>query len=276
MEVNVKRQIIHIDKEKCDGCGLCVPDCPEGAIQIIDGKARLVSDLFCDGLGACIGNCPRGAISTHVREAEAYNEARVMENIIPQGENTIRAHLKHLSDHGLTAHVEEAIRILEAQGIPVPEFRQARAGCPAGGCPGLAQQDIAPQESIQSPQAGRSELRHWPVQLHLINPGDPSFDDADLLICADCVPFAHADFHSRFVKNKRVVMLCPKLDSGIAAYVEKLATIFSNRRIRSITIARMEVPCCGGVEVIVRNALQRAGQSAMVRVEVVSIQGDMR
>ncbi|MBN2345746.1 MAG: 4Fe-4S binding protein [Candidatus Aminicenantes bacterium] len=275
----MQRQIIHIDQEKCDGCGICVPDCPEGAIQVIDGKARLISDIFCDGLGACIGNCPRGAITTEVREAEPYDEARVMENIIPQGENTIRAHLRHLNDHGLTEHVKEAVDILESRKIPVPEFRRRReAACPGGGCPGANAVilDAVPHDPPVSRGNTPSRLNHWPVQLHLINPVDPGFENADLLICADCVPFAYADFHERFVKDRRLVVFCPKLDSGIDDYIEKLATIFAKRHIRSVTIARMEVPCCGGIESIVARALEKAGNSAMVRIKVISLRGEIR
>jgi len=178
----MQRQIIHIDQEKCDGCGICVPDCPEGAIRVIDGKARLISDIFCDGLGACIGNCPRGAITTEVREAEPYDEARVMENIIPQGENTIRAHLQHLNDHGLTEHVKKAVDILEARKIPVPEFRRRReAACPGGGYPGAkaVTLDTVPHDAPVAQGTMPSRLNHWPVQLHLINPDDPGFENAD-------------------------------------------------------------------------------------------------
>lgn len=273
----MKRQIIHIDKEKCDGCGLCVPDCPEGAIQIIDGKARLVSDIFCDGLGACIGNCPRGAISTEVREAEPYSEAKVMENIIPQGENTIRAHLKHLSDHGLREHVDEAEKILKERGIPIPEYREKTGACPPGGCPGSrpAALETVADDAPTHRGSPRSRLNHWPVQLHLVNPDDPGFENADLLICADCVPFAFADFHERFVKGRRLVVFCPKLDRDIDAYIDKLAAIFARRNIRSTTILRMEVPCCGGTETIVAKALEKAGKSAMVQVKVVSLRGEI-
>lgn len=274
----MKRQIIKIDAEKCDGCGECVPDCPEGAIQMIDGKARLISDMFCDGLGACIGNCPTGAITTEEREAEPYDEAKVMENIIPAGANTIKAHLKHLNDHGLDKYVNQAVQILISKGIDIPDFREAPSACASGGCPGSAAQSIDRDSSGGAGSYGtlQSELKHWPVQLHLINPNDPSFDNADLLVCADCVPFAFANFHEKFVKGKRLVMLCPKLDQGIERYISKLAAIFKEKNIKSVTVVRMEVPCCGGIEVIVQKALEIAGVSKMVRLTVVGIDGKMQ
>ena len=136
----MKRQIIEIDEKKCTGCGLCIPGCPEGALQIIDGKARLISDLFCDGLGACLGECPEGAITTVEREAEPYSEELVMENIIKAGSNTIKAHLKHLKDHGETEYFEQAVAILLKKGLPIPKVEED--ACPSGGCPGTASQKI--------------------------------------------------------------------------------------------------------------------------------------
>lgn len=272
----MKRQIIEINEEKCNGCGLCIPGCPEGALQIIDGKARLVSDLFCDGLGACLGECPEGAIKTIEREAEAYDEKKVMEeNIIPKGANTIKAHLKHLKDHGETELFEQAIAILLKQGLPIPKIDEDV--CPSGGCPGTAAHEIkrekTPGEKFQAEM--KSELRQWPVQLHLINPNAPYLENADLLIAADCVPFAYANFHQRFVKGKIVINLCPKLDKDIDRYVKKLAEIFKNKNINSVTIVRMEVPCCGGTEWIIQKAMEKAGKLVMPRVNVVSINGEI-
>ncbi|MBU4486721.1 MAG: 4Fe-4S binding protein [Candidatus Delongbacteria bacterium] len=274
----MKRQIIKIDEDKCNGCGNCIPDCPEGALQLIDGKARLISDLFCDGLGACIGNCPEGAISTEEREADAYDEAKVMENIVKAGKNTIKAHFKHLNDHGLDKYVNQAIQILTAKGIDIPEFREESCSCSSGGCPGSAPKTIHhDNKSAPATQSsGISQLRHWPVQLHLINQNDPSFDNADILICADCVPFAYADFHEKFLKGKRLVMLCPKLDQGIERYIAKLINIFQNKNIKSVSIVRMEVPCCGGIEIIVQKALEAAGVSKMIKLNVITIDGDIQ
>ncbi len=255
----MKRQIIKIDEDKCNGCGECVTGCHEGALQMIDGKARMVSEIFCDGLGACIGSCPVGAITIEEREAELYDEAKVMETLIPKGANTIKAHLKHLFEHGEHGYVKQAVMILKMRGIPVPDFASG-GSCASGGCPGSLV----------------SQLRHWPVQLHLVNPNDSSFDNADLLVCADCVPYAFANFHEKFVKGKRLVILCPKLDQGTDRYIEKLAMIFQNKNIKSVTIARMEVPCCGGVEVIVQKALEKAGVSKMVSLKVIGINGEVQ
>ncbi|MBU0710699.1 4Fe-4S binding protein [bacterium] len=272
----MKRQIIKIDDEKCNGCGLCVPNCPEGALQIIDGKARLISDLFCDGLGACIGNCPENAITTEERDAEPYNEARVIENIIAAGPNTIKAHLKHLLEHGEFGFYQKAKDILTEKGIPVPEIKETNYAC-ASGCPGSATQTIPSTAEVSTPVPSnlQSHLRQWPIQLQLINPNAAYFDDADLLIAADCVPFAYANFHERFVKGKIVITFCPKLDQTIDQYIQKLAAIIQNHQINSITIARMEVPCCCGTEIIVQRTIEMAGKAMMVKVNVISIKGEI-
>jgi Pyruvate/2-oxoacid:ferredoxin oxidoreductase delta subunit len=269
----MKRQIIEIDEEKCTGCGLCVPGCPEGALQIIDGKARLISDLFCDGLGACLGECPEGAIQTIEREAEPYSEELVMENIIKAGANTIKAHLKHLKDHGEKDYLEQATAILLKKGIPVPKLEEEC--CPSDSCPGAAAREIK-KEATQSHTPNEnigSELRQWPTQLHLMNPQAAYLDNAELLISADCVPFAFASFHQRFLKGKILVNLCPKLDKDIDKYVDKLAEIFRNKNIKSVNIVRMEVPCCGGIEWIVQKAMEKAGKLIMPKINIVSIDG---
>ncbi|HPM03160.1 MAG TPA: 4Fe-4S binding protein [Candidatus Cloacimonadota bacterium] len=271
----MKRQIIEIDEKKCTGCGVCVPGCPEGALQIIDGKARLVSDLFCDGLGACLGECPEGAITTIEREAEPYDESKVMENIIKAGANTIKAHLKHLRDHDQTEYFDQAVAILMMRGIPVPALESS--ACPSGGCPSAQTKVIDRKPALEANEnvSIQSQLKTWPVQLHLINPNAPYFDNANVLICADCVPFAYANFHNKFVKNHVVITLCPKLDSNIDSYIEKLADIFKNKNIKSLTVARMEVPCCGGTEMIVQKALEKAQKFMMAKVTVVSISGEI-
>ena len=272
----MKRQIIKINEEKCTGCGLCIPNCPEGALQIIDGKARLISDLFCDGLGTCIGNCPENAIATEEREAEPYNEAKVMENIILAGPNTIKAHIKHLLKHGEFGLYQEAKDILAEKGLPIPEIKETDQAC-VGGCPGSAAQTISspPKESIPVSSNFYSHLQQWPVQLQLINPNAAYFDNADLLIAADCVPFAYANFHERYIKGKIVITFCPKLDQTIDQYIQKLALILQNHHIGLINIVRMEVPCCGGTEIIVRRALEQVGKTMMVKVTVISIKGDI-
>ena len=265
----MKRKIIEIDREKCNGCGLCIPNCPEGALQVIDGKVRLVSDLFCDGLGACIGNCPRGAIRTVEREAEPYDERRVMANVAPQGANTIAAHLKHLKSHGEFKLYEQAVAWLNEHDIPVPE---EKLPC---GCPGTLARKLSPR-SGEAAGGGASALRQWPVQLKLVNPDAEYFDGADLLVSADCVAYAHGAFHRDLLNGRILLIFCPKLDSDIDRYVEKLAEIFRRHDIKSVTVARMEVPCCGGTVAIVREALARAGRELPVQVVVVGADGGAR
>jgi len=303
----MKRKIISISEEKCTGCGQCIPDCPEGALQVIDGKARLVSDLFCDGLGACIGTCPEGAISVIEREAVPYDEKTVMANIVKQGTPVIKAHLEHLAGHGQTDLYNLAIEYLIETGIPIPEHTpperrkpsghpcagqpaagrmgegvclpEPHAGHPYAGCPGSAARSI-PREGdrggmLHQPATDQtsSELRQWPVQLNLLNAAAPYFDNADLLVSADCVPFAYPGFHAELLKGKILIIFCPKLDADIDGYIEKLAEIFTRHTIQSITVARMEVPCCGGVRYVVEKALEKAGKKIPVEEKTISIQG---
>jgi ferredoxin len=272
----MKRQIITIEESKCTGCGNCITGCPEGALQIIDSKARLVSDLFCDGLGACIGTCPEGAITIESREAEPYDERKVMENIVKQGVNTVKAHLKHLDEHGENLFLSQAIAFLQEKGIAVPDY-SCKEGDVACGCAGGSAKSFSkPEVPKTQSTAGtvETELRQWPVQLHLINPNADYFDDADLLISADCVPYSYGDYHRRFLKGKIVITLCPKLDKDIDRYIDKLAQIFTLHNIKSLSIVRMEVPCCGGTELIVQKALEQANKTQMVKLTVVSLQGE--
>ncbi|WP_321508079.1 4Fe-4S binding protein [uncultured Methanoregula sp.] len=302
----MKRKIISIDETKCNGCGQCIPDCPEGALQIIDGKARLVSDLFCDGLGACIGTCPEGAISVIERDAVPYDEYAVMETIIKQGTPVIRAHLEHLAGHGQSAFYNQAIEFLIERSIPVPDHmppeqkvrsvascntqagRMGEGVCHAGpheprpfaACPGSAARSI-PRErgmGLRQPSGDMttSELRQWPIQLALLNPQAPYFDNADLLISADCVPFSYANFHAEFLKGRILIMFCPKLDPDIEGYIDKLTTIFSSHTIRSITLLHMEVPCCSGVRYVVDKALAKAGITIPVDERTITIDGSVR
>jgi NAD-dependent dihydropyrimidine dehydrogenase PreA subunit len=280
----MKRKIIHIDEEKCTGCGQCIPDCPEGALQLIEGKARLVSDLFCDGLGACMGTCPEGAITVIEREAGAYDEKAVMANVVPLGPAVVTAHLEHLLGHGEQELYTQAIDYLNERNIPIPPHsipgpRQghARPKPPSSpGCPGFAARRIS-RPSRESTEQGElySELRHWPVQLKLVNPYAGYFDNADLLIAADCVPFAYADFHRQFLKDKVVIILCPKLDSDVDGYITKLAGIFARHAINSITVLHMEVPCCSGIRYIVNQALERSGATIPVKDVTISIDGQV-
>lgn len=283
----MKRKIISISEEKCTGCGQCIPDCPEGALQLIDGKARLVSDLFCDGLGACTGTCPEGAISIVEREAGAYDEGAVMENITRQGNAVIRAHLEHLLGHGQRDLYNQAIEYLIEHNILIPDHNNAcvarpqpSRGNPFSGCPGAAGQHIdrpaSARKDGKAEEATGSELRQWPVQLRLQNPSAPYFEDADLLISADCVPFTYADFHKDFLRDRILIIFCPKLDRDIEEYTEKLADIFSRHTIRSIMVLHMEVPCCSGVTYVVNQALERSGEKIPVTGRTITIQGTIR
>jgi NAD-dependent dihydropyrimidine dehydrogenase PreA subunit len=305
----MKRKIISIDENKCTGCGQCIPDCQEGALQLIDRKARLVSDVFCDGLGACIGTCPEGAISIIEREAVPYNEKTVMKTIANQGMPVIKAHLEHLTSHGQTAFYNEAIEYLIENDLPLPDHtlpkrkpsaplpcaghppagRMGEGGvCPPvhhglhpfAGCPGSAARSISRAQDTGSRQpaisTGASELRQWPVQLSLLHPSAPYFDNADLLISADCVPFACHEFHDELLKGKILIIFCPKLDADIDGYIDKLAAIVNQHTIKSITLAHMEVPCCSGVRYVVEKALEKAGRQIPVTDKTISIDGTIR
>ena len=273
----MKRQIITIDNQKCTGCGACITGCPEGALQIIDNKARLVSDLFCDGLGACIGTCPEGAITIEEREAEPYDERKVMANIVKAGANTIKAHLKHMEDHGENTYLAQAKAYLTEHGFEIPETKCAEPSEGCGCAGGAAKSFVKPSEKPATEATGtiQSELRQWPVQLHLINPNADYFDNADLLISADCVPYSYGDYHRKFLKGKIVITLCPKLDKDLDRYIDKLAEIFTRHTLKSISIVRMEVPCCGGTEMIVQKAIEKAGKALMVKLTIVSLQGEI-
>jgi NAD-dependent dihydropyrimidine dehydrogenase PreA subunit len=277
----VKRDIIRIDEARCTGCSQCIPNCPEGALQVIDGKARLVSDLSCDGLGACIGHCPEDAITIEHREAEPYDERKVMEQIVAAGPNVIRAHLDHLKDHGQDLYLAQALEFLKRTGISVPEAEAC--GGHSHPCPGSKTMDFRAAADVKEAGASgppsaadsASQLRQWPVQLHLLNPHAPYFQNADLLIAADCVPFSYAGFHDRFLRGKALVIFCPKLDDSDEIYVEKLAEIIKHNSVKSITVLHMEVPCCFGTTRIVEQALKRSGKPIAVKDQTVSIRGDI-
>jgi len=271
----MKRDIIKINEEKCTGCGGCMIGCPEGALQVIDGKARLISDLFCDGLGSCIGECPEDAIEIETREAEPYDEVKVMKNIVKAGSNVIKAHLQHLQEHGQTKYLNQALDYLKENNIDIPEYEEeSPVAC---GCRGSMAQDLGENrvKSRDEPQIFSAELKNWPVQLQLLNPDAPYFKNADLLISADCAPFAYANFHQRFLKDKILIILCPKLDKVIDQYVDKLAQIFEKQDIKSISIVHMEVPCCSGIEVIVRRALEKAEKNIIIKDYTISMAGEI-
>ena len=297
----MKRQIIKIDDEKCNGCGLCVPNCHEGALQVIDGKVRLISDLFCDGLGACIGHCPEGAIEIEEREAEPYNEKKVMELMVPKGRNTILAHLEHLRDHNEQQFLAEAIQYLKENNIDMSikenETNKKSASAfsniaaarletqgSACGCPGAAAKDFRIDEA-QVAEAGKnlpesngnapSELRQWPVQLHLLNPQASYFRNADVVLAADCAAFAMGSFHSRFLKGRSIAIACPKLDTNKESYLQKLTSMISESKINSLTVVIMEVPCCGGLLQMAQTAKQNSGRNIPIKLAVVSVQGEV-
>ncbi len=271
----MKRKIIKIDEEKCTGCGLCIPNCPEGALQMIDGKARLISDLFCDGLGACIGHCPEGAIEFEEREAEAYDERRVMENIVKAGKNTIIAHLKHLKEHGETGFMKEAVEYLREKGIEVPVAEVHGASpCASGGCPGSAMRDFTNEgQDIEGDVS--SQLTQWPVQMHLINPLAPYFQGKDVALVADCVAFALGNFHQDYLKGKSIGIACPKLDQGLDSYVEKVKAWVDDAKINTLTVITMEVPCCGGLLQVAKEALAKADRKVPVKHVTVGIKGQI-
>jgi Fe-S-cluster-containing hydrogenase component 2 len=286
----MKRKIIAINEELCDGCGLCANGCPEGALKIVDGKARLVGDLLCDGLGACIGTCPRGAILVEEREAEPYDERRVMEdNIVPKGAATVKAHLDHLRDHGEDGYLKIALQVLSEKGIPAPAGYD---GKPApephagghGGCPGMKAfsfgaangagvQSVRPVAAAAATADQPSELRQWPIQLHLVNPRNPQFRGSNLLLAADCAAFSVGDFHSRFLKGKTLAIACPKLDEGLDRYVDKLAVMIDEAMIDTLTVLRMHVPCCGGLVQVAQEARSKATRNIPIKSITVDPEG---
>ncbi len=239
MPATAVRSIIKIDEEKCDGCGLCVPACEEGAIQIIDGKARLVQDRYCDGLGACLGDCPQGAITMVEREAEDFDEEAALD------------HVRNLTDDS-----------------PI-----APCGCPSSQAMSFADAD-EPPTCCPGAASAQPQLRNWPVQLTLVPVGAPWLDGADLLISADCVPYAYADFHERMLAGHQVITACPKLDDT-DPYLVKLTDIFRERDINSVTVVRMEVPCCGGLPMVVGQAMEASGKNLPINTIVVGIEGDI-
>jgi Fe-S-cluster-containing hydrogenase component 2 len=228
------RKIIKIDEEKCNGCGLCAEACHEGAIGIVNGKAKLLRDDYCDGLGDCLPACPTGAISFEEREANAYNEAAVK-----------KSKLKKQSD-----------------ALPC-------------GCPGTQSKTIHRGNEYEAVHPNTSEnnsqLSQWPVQIKLAPVNAPYFADANLLVAADCTAYAYGDFHNRFIKNKVTLVGCPKLDEG--DYSEKLTEIIKNNTIKSVTVVRMDVPCCGGIEIAVKKALQNSGKFIPLQVVTISTDG---
>jgi ferredoxin len=243
--MKVERKIIQIDDELCDGCGQCVPSCAEGAIQIIDGKAKLVADKYCDGLGACLGECPTGALSIVEREAEEFDEAAVEE---------------YLTSKTQKEHPEEAT-------LPC-------------GCPSTQLQTFAPLPSSHEANKAAvqrtvvSALSHWPVQIRLVPATAPFLKGADLLVAADCTPVAYPNFHQDFLKGRVVLLGCPKFDNA-QEYVQKFAEIFNTADIKSITAVVVEVPCCNGLPMIVEKGMKIAGKRIPMEIVVISARGEI-
>lgn len=279
----MKRTIIKIDEERCNGCGACVTGCHEGALQLINGKAVMVSELYCDGLGACIGECPVDAITLEEREAEPYSEEAVMERIAPKGEAVILAHLNHLKDHGETELLHQGLKYLEKNHIPV-DFRAKEKEKPlACGCPGSMMREI------KTPSAGShiissgmkpsyvqpSELRQFPVQLHLLNPQAGFLHKTNLLLAADCTAFACGEFHDHFLKGKMLAIACPKLDSNTQSYIDKLTEMIDIAQIDTLTVLVMEVPCCSGLVRIAETARGQAERNIPIKVIILSVKGEV-
>lgn len=284
----MKRQIIKIDENRCNGCGVCVPNCHEGAIQVIDGKLRLVSELMCDGLGACLGHCPQGAISIETREAETYNETLVISKMIPKGKNLVIAHLKHLKENRETTLLNEAFAYLKERQRELPftleDIKTAIEGSSlkvlqrqSFQCPSSIEREFNGEKQISlSPNNDLpSALSQWPIQFHLINPSASYFHNADLIIAADCVAFSLGSFHAKYLPNKRLIIGCPKLDSNQDLYSSKLITLIENANINTITVMIMEVPCCSGLAQMVVNAATKASRKVPVKIIIVGLQGDI-
>jgi ferredoxin len=236
--MKVMRKIIEIDDELCDGCGLCVPSCAEGAIQMLDGKARLVAEKYCDGLGACMGDCPNGALRIVEREAEDFDEEAV----------------------------EQYLSAKPAEPEPIPM---------ACGCPSTQIQTLAPTASSGDPQARTvSTLGHWPVQINLVPANAPFLKGADLLVAADCVPVAYPNFHQDFLKGKVIMMGCPKFDD-VEVYIQKFTDIFKTADIQRVTALVMEVPCCSALPVILKRAMDAAGEKIPLEQVTISTRGEI-
>lgn len=252
----MKRKIIKIDEEKCTGCGLCVPNCQEEAIKIIDGKAKLVSDVFCDGLGACLGECPEGALSIEEREASLFDEKAVKENIARKGKTAENIHGGRSAPHNLNIIGQ------------VPQC-----------CPGSAHATF--ERKAQSPASPvgenirQSELTHWPIQLHLVNPAAEFFRGKDIVLAADCVAYSLPDFHEKFLKDKSLAIACPKLDEGQDIYVEKIRRMADEAKINTLTVMMMEVPCCRGLLQIAQSALSSAKRKVPLKAVIVGTRGEV-
>lgn len=261
----IKRKIINIDEDLCNGCGNCIPGCPEQAIQIVDTpkgpKARLVKDFYCDGLGACLGSCPVGALTVAEKETVPYDDDATVERIKKVAPGMLEVHKKHMEEHARESRNQH------------PHGPAGMSGCPGSRAVFWGEKKEDKKTAAKDKQ--ESQLRQWPVQLMLVNPQAPYFENADLLIAADCVPFAYADFHSDFLKDKSLIIGCPKLDDA-EFYKEKLTEIFKNANIKSITVVNMEVPCCFGLQSLVKDAISASGKKIPYCEVVVGIKGEVK
>jgi NAD-dependent dihydropyrimidine dehydrogenase PreA subunit len=253
------RKMVKIDEEKCNGCGLCVPSCAEGAIQIIDGKAKLIADNLCDGLGACLGDCPVDAITVEEREADEFDEEVVNE------------HLKKIGREPLPHHAEPAAPA--AGGCPSAKVDSFAAPA-GGGCPSARTMNFeAPAEDTPEVGSRPSRLAQWPIQLHLVPPTAPFFQGADVVLAADCAPFAYADFQEDLLKGKALAIACPKLDDT-APYVDKLTAMITQSDIKSLTVVHMEVPCCNGLIAMAKQAIANSGRDLPFETVCIGIRGE--
>jgi Pyruvate/2-oxoacid:ferredoxin oxidoreductase delta subunit len=251
----IKRKIIKIDESKCDGCALCIPSCPEGALQIIDGKAKLVKESFCDGLGACLGDCLQDAL--HVMEAivDEYDEVSVIEHIKKNTPDKLETHIRHLQKH---SH----------------ELKISAQQTAFSSCPSARVIQFEAKQSVNSNTGFESQLGQWPIQLHLVPTAAPCFQNADFVLVADCVPFAYANFHSGFLNGNAIAIACPKLDN-ISPYVDKLTNIFRASNLKSIKVVVMEVPCCSGLVRIAKEAANYAAFEGPLEIVTVGIKGNI-
>ncbi|GAB6100104.1 4Fe-4S binding protein [Halanaerocella petrolearia] len=259
-----KREIVKIDEDKCNGCGECITGCHEGALQIVDGVAKLVNEEFCDGFGDCIGECPTGALTIEEREAKEFDIEATKDHVKElRGEEAVEEMMKAQEEH---ADEEDT----------TTGHNHSHAGH-TGGCPGsrMRMMNKTNTESTEDEVEVESQLEQWPVQIHLVPPTAPYFKNADLLVTADCVPAAYGNYHQKMLKGRAVAMGCPKLDDA-QAYVDKLAAIIKENDLNSITVARMEVPCCGGLVRIAEQAIQTAGSDLDLEVETVGINGKLK
>ena len=283
------REIVKIDEELCDGCGLCIPNCHEGALQIIDGKAHLVSDLMCDGLGACLGHCPLDAITIEKREAEPYDEVKVMAEMVKKGKNVVIAHLTHLKEHNEKEFLKQGIQFLTENEKNInfnikevmekvnknEHHEEENKSCGCQGSQPVSFNNAIPNFGQNTNQEIPSALTHWPVQMHLINPAAAYYQGTDFLLASDCSAFTAGNFHTKFLKGKSLAIACPKLDSGIETYIHKIKSLVEDAKINTITVLMMEVPCCGSLLQIVQQAIKEASRKIPIKMLIMGIRGEI-